>query len=102
MAAQAEDMGPAISAVPTLREVDNHDAASGAPRSLRRVLQGLDLIGFTIGWSIAWLAGGGHAQATPLPVLLIELGVIVLSSMVFASAHGLYRTRINTMRVVAY
>jgi exopolysaccharide biosynthesis polyprenyl glycosylphosphotransferase len=37
-----------------------------------------------------------------MPTLLLELLVIVVSSMVFASAHGLYTTRINTMRVVAY
>jgi exopolysaccharide biosynthesis polyprenyl glycosylphosphotransferase len=103
MAAQAEDMGAATHAVPTLREVEGAGRATVAgPRSLRRVLQIVDLIGFTAGWSLAWLVGGGHATATPVRTLLSELLLIVLSSMVFASVHGLYTTRINTMRVVAY
>jgi exopolysaccharide biosynthesis polyprenyl glycosylphosphotransferase len=70
--------------------------------SLRRVLQACDLAGFLLAWSIAWLTGGGHATTTPWQTLLLELAVITGGGMVLATAQGLYRTRITTMRVVAY
>src|SRR5581483_7095563 len=71
------------------------------PRSLRRVLQLIDVIGFAAGWTIAWVPRATRGSIS-WSTMYVELAVIVVSSIVFASAHGLYRTRINTMRVVAY
>jgi exopolysaccharide biosynthesis polyprenyl glycosylphosphotransferase len=100
MSAQPRDLEVVAASSATLREAAQ--LAERRTTSLRLVLQSCDFAGFLIAWSLAWFAGYGGTASASLPIRLGELAVIVASGMVFASIQGLYRTRITTMRVVAY